>query len=1595
MIRLERQSPDWASRYTGWQFKPGGEGRDGTDCYGLARVVHREQLGIRIPAKFGEYTSLEVGDDRPRRVFDDEAGSGRWRTIERPERIGALWVGTVAGLPHVGLVVSRLHMLHIVGVGAESCVEEFDTPTWRKRHRAWMEYAAIDVASRNGVDPARRELVQIPAGSTLEEIRAIVGVIDHPWLIATIDGEDVPREVWARVRPKPGRSVQFVARAAGGDQGGGKNVVRAVATIALVVASIYIGNVGATAMLGKAAIGTAKYAAVAGAISATSTIAGTLALQAILPPPGTSISDSGLGQSGSPSLQGVGNSARPYGRFNCPMGKNRITPPFAAMPYTENVGGKQYLRCLFDCGYGHLQLSEHKLGDTPIEEFEGVELEVREGLPTDEPMRLFSANVFEEAVGVQVMHGVEVVRTSATDAVEISADLVFPRGLARITAGGAREETTVQVSIDYRPTGTIDWIPVIGLVPTSSRGFDFLFRAPESTFGGVESITGDLLWSSAGEFGPNARPSYLPGTAWSWEARGYFYFPESGEYTFAVDGERAFELQVAGRTVVSRFGDAGIVGGGGSPNYGAHQGAVTLGSAAMIMRSRGGWVPFRIRVAGNSGGAIAVGVREPGSNVFRTLGVGDLRQGANANSAAGLRVEWWTWRTDRLTFSAATSDVLRETFAWGVAPGQYDVRVRRLTADADSDLLVNEVFWSALRTGRSGSPVRAKGRAMVALRIQATDQLQGVIDNYNCMAQTVADDWDEDSQEWIYRATSSPASLMRWALQGPANPLAVADDRLKLSKFAAFAESCSDRGLEFNAIVDFEGTLWDRLKDIAAAGRGSPNVEGDQFSVVVDEPRSVVAMHITPRNSRGATGEIVYPIQPHAIKARFVNAATGYQADEQPVYADGYSRLGGGGTLPATRFETFDYFGSVTWAEVFKRARYDIAVSKLRPEVVRREVDLEHLSATRGDLVMLQDDVMKIGQASARVIEVETDGSGATTAIGIDAEVGMEAGKQYTLRIQLGDRLGSWTSLVHVVPGGGQTLLYMAAPVHPAAGTPSVGDMAIFGESGRESREMIIRSIRPGRELSAMVELVDHATAVHTSDVGTIPPYDPGITRDPVFTYGPPMPEVIQIRSDDFVMVRQADGSLSPRMEITFQVPQVSGRAATHVQVRFRRKPVAGQAAGAFTYLPPVPVEAGIVMVDGVEEGVRYEIRIRAIDANSRASNWQAWWTPTPPDPDANGTRRPLEHTVVGKILPPPDLDSFDVMRLADGTRSFRFVLGEIPPDIAGVQIRYFSADIDPDADWEAMSPMHEGTLEGASPWESNAPPAGHWRFAIKMIDTSGNESRNALYVNKRLGPPRQENVLASVDAKAEGWTGTKTDCYVSNDGDLYAVGRIAWSTTAAWNTGLMWNQDPATLMVYEQPAIDVGAVVDAELELQVVAVVGVVRAYVNWSQDGTIWAGWTLAETVAGATVQGQYFRFKIEVEVGAGTQQIGHLAGALFMVRGQTVQQIIEDLNTATLETRYREGPGVIRLPIDSRLFAIVRSVSVGFNGQGVGRSWELVDRIPDPGPQVRLYDGEDLADARIDAVVRGIRAAEQVEPLGGGLVSLPSESPWIVLI
>lgn len=1075
-----------------------------------------------------------------------------------------------------------------------------------------------------------------------------------------LGGHYIARDNWARVKPKAGATIYIHLVPMGG---GGKDPLRLILSLAITAAMpVAAGGLNAALGLTGSILGRV--------VSSGLTILGRLAPNAIAPPAKPRFS----GGRDAPTIfiNGARNEVRPFGRVPRVLGKHRYVPPMGALPYTETAGEDQYLRLLFVWGYGPLTVTDLKIGETPLDKFDGVEVETRYGHADDAPLTLYSNAVLQNDLGVELTEADGyILRTTEAEADEISVDFTLPRGLVHF-AGASKLPATVEVEVQYAPASTDDWSAGAGAgtyKPFAAREISLPAKpAPYKKQQTVYTVTRTdrvVIDNANGKLTVLKGNDYRVGI--DQEIPALSPLPEGTLLLAQVDRKSNGDDMIADKRETDRIG-----------------------------------------VSYENAGDFLVTAHEEGNKL--NVAGGGLR-------FAGIEIK------------AKQTSALRKTVTFKVDRGRYDVRLRRVTADADEDntSLFDATSWTALRTIRYANPINMPGLAMTALRIKATGQLNGVIDRFNGVVQSILPDWDGDA--WTPQPTSNPASLFRHVLQGGANARPLADSRIDLDKIVEWHTACAENSREYNSVIDYDISVRDVLHEVAAAGRASPTIIDGKWAVVQDRPQSVPVQHFTPRNTFSFEGKKAFAPLPQALRIRFVNRDKGWAQDERIVYDDGYEPAN------TTDFETLELPGVTSADQVWRDGRYHIATARLRPETYSFSCDLEHIVCTRGDLVRFSHDVPLFGLMSARVKSVAESMSG-VSSVTLDAEIYMEAGKFYAVRFRKSDGASAVIALA-TVEGRAKTVTF-AAPV-AIEDAPQAGDLALFGEAGTESVELLVKSIAPQGDLSARITCVDAAPAIHTADSGAIPAFSSQITVPPELRR-PPAPVLADIQSGQEALIRNTDGSLTTRIIIALAPPaypqplQLVARIRAQDESDFRAADILMQG------------QHRISLAD-VEEGDIYDIELRYASQQGQHS-------------------LPLViqgHRVEGASAVPADVENLSVSVLGDAA--------------------HLAWDRNADLDLSHYTLRFTPLLEGAT-WSSAvdivtqiAPqatslslPAAAGTYLLKAVDIGGSLSANpAIAVTAVTDAPRQNAVMEVLESP--GFAGMKTNV-ARRDSTLQLCGR-------------------------------------------------------------------------------------------------------------------------------------------------------------------------------------------------------------------------------
>lgn len=1102
----------------------------------------------------------------------------------------------------------------------------------------------------------RQVRLTLHQGKTVAEIVTEVCAIEGVGAIVTINGHDIPREHWHRVRPKPNTviNVRIVPQGGGG---GGKSPIVTLLSIAIMVAAPYAGVALSNAAWGAGLItgGITQAITVGRVLTMGIGAIGLLALNALAPPP----KSSNLGRVSNPAesqtqfIEGANNAIRPYGVVPVCLGTNRMFPAQAARPFTETENNDQYVRQLFTYGYGsQLVCTDFKIGETAISEFSDIQMEHRLNGDLHLSTSLYSNDFLQDNYNIllQQVDGFTT-RTTQIGVDEVIIDVTFPQGLAQFNSQGARGSRTVQVEVQYALSGSspLVWSPAISYTAVSGISVDIndfpvvMYRGRVQDYVGyrrdvmvINSISGAISRVKGTSVADNPNSAAAPGIS-----------PEFIRLaTILVKTQRV--------------------------------GSVTTTTVESIVDNRQ---------------PSLFGTRFQNSTDFAATNVGTTVSVAAGNlSNPGIQV------------TGSQTEALRRSLRI-IFPqnGTYDIRLRRITDDSSDDQVFDEVYLTAIKSIKHQAPVRLTGINGTAVRIKGTDQLNGAIEQFNCVVSNVIPDYNPATGEWEDRITSNPASIYLYVLRGAANSKPVTDSQIDFDALEEWHTYCTEQGYSYNRVIDYETSVSEVLRDVAAAGAASPTVLDGRRSVVVDRVKEDIVQVITPRNSWGYSGRLVYPDLPHAFRVQFRNAGKGYQIDERIVYDDGYHEFN------ATKFETLELLSCTNTELAHKTGRRHIASVRLRPETHTFMMDVESLVAVRGNRIKFAHDVPIIGVGDGRVKEIQYSGESPNTIEGftIDDVVTIPNNGAYYVRLRRGDGTLLYKQVLTSI--GTMSQFTFVDPL-ALAEEFEVGDLCYFVESGGEL-DLIITRIEPGPELTAKITAVDYAPEVFTAENSPIPNWTSNVTT-PLELLRPESPILLDAQSDESVSTRQSDGSILNRAVFTLRN---NNKGEVQPTVRIRR-------TGTDSWSNANVLESSPqrVVITGLEDNRRYDIHIRyqrpggvAPSAPLQINNYQFRGGSTPPD----------------------DVTGF-VVSISGETAMFKWDVNE-NIDFDHYILKYSNAYSG--ATYEAAQGLEDQIYEN----RISVPFIGGTYF-VKAVDRQGNESENAAVIIT-YNPGQLHNAIATI----------------------------------------------------------------------------------------------------------------------------------------------------------------------------------------------------------------------------------------------------------
>ena len=717
--------------------------------------------------------------------------------------------------------------------------------------------------------------------------------------------------------------------------------------------------------------------------------------------------------------------------------------------------------------------------------------------------------------------------------------------------------------------------------------------------------------------------------------------------------------------------------------------------------------------------------------------------------------------------TAKSSSAIRRTFILRQKDGTYvgdgksiyDIRIRRVTEDhdttsSDDQKIQDAATWTSLRLHTNDKPININYPVvMTAVRIKATDQLNGCISNLTGDYQVVMKNYNQTTKKWEMTATRDLIPAIRFALQ-ECSARSQPDSVIDWDNFIETDAYWKEVGWKYDKVLDSQTSVLSMVQDICAAGLASPTFIDGKWAVIVDKPRKEPVMGITSANSWGWSVDRVTSELPHIIQCDFVNEKTWASDMMEVVVDDTYIDHG---RTPIYEKVTFD--GVTIPDNVYKQARFHYADARTQVRTISMTMWDESLIATRGDLVYLSQPylITRAGLEAGRIKSVTLNDQGYVTKVTTDIPNTVGREDDLGIKIYLSDGGIAHARITPNYSSEGditKTLTF----VEPITANIERGNKYVMGRYGEEDSLAIITSMKFNADLTCQITCIDYVEdkyKVFDPDF-PIPTFVSKVTK-PVTSHSTltPPPIVQHVYTDERALMA-AGNTIRARAMFEFSTPANIDSRAVSIRGQYRlHNTLDGDddevISGKWITFMTSPISETVAYCNDVKEGEAYDFRFQYVSADGRTSDWTTVY---------KGHEPMVNIVVTGKTSPPPNVTGLTAT--ADPNRGVILSWEAVPTldidhySIVGVGIGGYTINPDDSISFNKDESVARKTIDTTfeiMPYGAE----GALHYGVYAVDTLGNVSAQIATASVSGVPP--ETPVLTFTPTQEGGNISWQDC--------------------------------------------------------------------------------------------------------------------------------------------------------------------------------------------------------------------------------------------
>lgn len=470
-------------------------------------------------------------------------------------------------------------------------------------------------------------------------------------------------------------------------------------------------------------------------------------------------------------------------------------------------------------------------------------------------------------------------------------------------------------------------------------------------------------------------------------------------------------------------------------------------------------------------------------------------------------VQIYVQKCDYRITKATNSGVRRSYAIKGLEPARYDVRVTALRLPHTSRDC-SFMQWNTLSSFADDSAYSRPNKVLVALRIKATNQLNGGVPDINWrQRRTIGYVWNPETQAYEQVDLRNPVWAAYDILHHCRKLFNVNTqayeyhvDGCPKERFTQYwdqwqaaadyadedvknADGSTEPRFRFDAYYDTSLRRYEAANKALAVAHATLVRHGLQLGVVVDKPGVIHQVFGEGRTLISSVkGEFsATEDRAHSLQVTYNDTQNDFKNTEFFIRSDAYASAEANGQDNTAQLSLF---GVSSRTQAYREAVYALATNERQLQTIQFSADVNAFVCEYGDLIGVNSQVPRIGVASGRIVSV----SG--TTVKLDKTVTFTKGEAYTVMFQLStnDALISREVTAFTADTTTDTITVTAA--FDDGAVPAALDNYVLGLKDKAAKPFRIIKIERDGDQKVSITAVEYDDAVFELDYSKYPKID-------------------------------------------------------------------------------------------------------------------------------------------------------------------------------------------------------------------------------------------------------------------------------------------------------------------------------------------------------------------------------------------------------------------------------------------------------------------------------------------------------------------------